>query len=67
MKTSPERVWTLPVRPTDSHQPVLTLKSARSNTTNPKTDIVVTVIARIVVTIGRTAIPRIVVPGAAPQ
>jgi len=72
---SPERVWTLPVHPTDSHQPVLTLKSAhrgshkthRGHTTHPKTDIVVAVVARIVVAAGRTAILRIVVPRTAAQ
>ena len=64
---SPERVWTLLILPTDSHQLALTVKSTRQHATYPKTDIVVTIIARIVVAIGRTAFPRIVVPGTAPQ
>ncbi len=64
---SPERVWTLLVLPADSHQPALTVKNTRRHATHPKTDIVVAVVARIVVAIGRAAIPRIVVPGTAPQ
>ena len=65
--TSLERVWTLRVLPANSHQPALTVKSARQLARNPKTDIVVAVIARIVVATGRTAIPRIIDPGAAAQ
>ncbi len=64
---SPERVWTLLVLPADSHQPALTVKSTRQQATHPKTDIVVAVVARIVVAIGRAAIPTIGVPGTAPQ
>ncbi len=66
-QASPERVWTLLALLTDSHQPALTLKSTRRHATYPETDSVVAVIARIVVAIGRAAIPRIVVPGTAPQ
>ncbi len=64
---SPERVWTLLVLPTDSHQPALTMKSTRRHATDAKTNIVVAVIARIVVAISRPAILGIVVPGTAAQ
>ena len=62
-----ERVWTLLALPADSHQPALTVKSTRRHATHPKPNIVVNVVARIVVAIGRPTIPRIVVPGTAPQ
>jgi len=64
---SPERVWTLLILLTDSHQLALMVKSTRRHATDRETDIVVTIVARIVVAIGRAAIPRIVVPGTAPQ
>jgi len=48
-----------------SHLLALAQKSARGTTDYPKTDIVVRVVGRIVVAIGRTTIPRIVVPGTA--
>ena len=48
-----------------SHLPVLTLKSAGGITDNPKTNVVVGVARVVVVAGGRTAIPRIVVPGTA--
>jgi len=41
------------------------LQSPRSTANNPKTDIVVAGVGRVVVAIGRPAIPRIVVPRAA--
>jgi hypothetical protein len=53
-------------RPTDSHLLVLVQKSAGYLTDNSKTDIVVAVVGGIVVASGRTAITRIIVPGAAP-
>jgi hypothetical protein len=65
--TSPERGWTLLVLLADSHQLALTVKSARHHATYPKPNIVVEVVARIVVTRSRAAVPRIVVPRAAPQ
>ncbi len=49
-------------RPTDSHLPVLAQKSAGDDTRNTKTDIVVTIVARIVVANRRTAVMWIVVP-----
>jgi hypothetical protein len=65
---SPERVWTPPVLPADFHQPALTMKSTRRHTTHPKPNVVVVVVvARVVVAIGRPTIPRIVDPGTAPQ
>ena len=64
---SPERVWTLLALPADSHQPALTVKSTRRHATHPKPDIVVSVVARIVVAIGRPTIRGIVVPGTAAQ
>ena len=64
---SQERVWTLCVLPTDSHQPDLTVKSTRRHATDTKTNVVVDVIARIVVATSRTAILRIVVPRTAAQ
>lgn len=48
-----------------SHLPVLALKSAPSTTDHSKTNIVVGIARVVVVTSGRTAIPRIVVPGTA--
>ncbi|WP_449279988.1 hypothetical protein [Leptodesmis sichuanensis] len=48
--------------PTDSHLPVLVQKSTRSRTDNTKTDIVVAVVRIVVVAIGRTTVPGIVVP-----
>jgi hypothetical protein len=57
--TSPEQVWTLRIRPTDSHLPVLMRKSARETTDNAKTD--------IVVAIGRATVPRIIDPRTAAQ
>jgi len=55
----------LDTRPTDSHLPVLAIKSPGRTTYNPKTDIVVGFARIVVVAVGRTAIPRIVVPGTA--
>ena len=65
--TSLEQGWTLRMRPTDSHLPVLMRKSARETTDNAKTDIVVAIARMIVVAIGRATIPRIVVPRTAAQ
>jgi hypothetical protein len=63
--TSPERVWTLLVLLTDSHQPALTVKSTRRLAHYSKTNVVVDFV--VVVTRGRTAIVWIVDPGAAPH
>ena len=49
----------------NSHPSVLDLKSARHLTYNSKTDIVVVVLGIVVVARSRTAVIRIVVPGAA--
>jgi hypothetical protein len=58
---SPEQVWTLDnVHLVNSHQRVLTQKSAR-NRHNPKPPVVVTVVRRVPVTIGSATVVRIVV------
>ena len=54
-------------RSTHSHTPTLAQKSARRGNYNPKTDVVVPVVRVVVVTIRRTAIPRIIVPGTTAQ
>ncbi len=56
------------VRLTDSHLPTLTMRSFPEQTYYPKTVIVVTILARIVVVADRgTAVIRIVTPRTAPQ
>jgi hypothetical protein len=49
-------------RQMNSHPPVLVLKSARGTANNPKPNIVVPIVRVVPVAIGRTAVPRIVVP-----
>jgi hypothetical protein len=69
--------WTFPIagadldsslaRSVNSHPPTLALKSAGRNTDNPKPNVVVLIVGRVLIAVSRATVPRIVVPGTAPQ
>jgi hypothetical protein len=67
LPTSREKGWTLLAHSANSHWPTLAVKSTRNQTNHPKTDVVVTIVARVPVAISRAAVPRIVVPRTAAQ